>query len=150
MNAWFQDIMDIPYVQAAFLVNKAGQLIAASQRPAADGQHLSAMINAAEALARGLTEALDRGTMRMLLFSMTDSHLLAFPAGTAHYVIILTARDAPLALVIFHIQRILNQRVSEDSPHLTIGGSPSSLDDVDVEELIESVSRWLQSRRRSG
>ena len=152
--SWFHKITRNPHIDVALLVDSAGRLMAISNRIGRMGisnemgsetQRVASMIKAAEVLARGLSSELGRGEMRGLQLSTATSHLLVTPIGTTHYLIVLTAKDAPLDLVSVYMQRLVENVDELDQAEALQDSNPSPLDDLDTGELIEAVSEWLHN-----
>ncbi len=148
--SWFHKITRNPHIDVALLVDSAGRLMATSNRIGSEPQRVASMIKAAEVLARGLSAELGRGEVRTLQLSTATSHLLVMPIGTAQYLIVLTARDAPLDLVLVYMQRLVEHVDEKDLAAALKESSASPLDDVDTDELIEAVSEWLRNGGDSG
>jgi predicted regulator of Ras-like GTPase activity (Roadblock/LC7/MglB family) len=143
--SWFHDITRNPHIEVALLVDSTGRLVATSNRIGSEAARVAAMIKAAEVLARGLSAELGRGEMRTLQLSTATSHMLVTPIGAAHYLIVLTTKDAPLELIFVYMQRLI-EKLDEDDIALALQKKPRSpLDDIDTEELIEAVTEWLHN-----
>ena len=143
--SWFHDITRNPHIDVALLVNSAGKLVATSNRIGSEAQRVASMIKAAEVLARGLSAELGRGEMHTLQLSTQRAHVLVTPIGNAHYLIVLTSKDAPLELIFVYMQRLVDQIDEEHLAEAIRGPASESLADLDVNELIEAVSEWLHN-----
>jgi len=141
--SWFYEITRSPYIDVALLVDNNGRLVATSNRVGSEAHRVASMIKAAEVLARGLSAEMGRGEIRSLQLSTRNGHVLVLPVGESHYLIALAGREAPLELIFIYIQRLLNRINNEALAAFT--EPVSSLDDVNVDELIEAVSAWLHS-----
>src|SRR5258706_15518136 len=143
--SWFHDITRNPHIYVALLVNSAGKLVATSNRVGSEAQRVASMIKAAEVLARGLSVELGRGEMHTLQLSTQRAHILVTPIGKAHYLIVLTSKDAPLELIFVYMQRLIKQLDEEDISRALQQKPASPLDDLDADELIEAVTEWLHN-----
>ncbi len=143
--SWFHEIIRNPYIDVALLVDGAGRLVATSNRIGSEAQRVASMIKAAEVLARGLSAELGRGEVRSLQLSTKGGHVLVLPVGAAHYLIVLTGKEAPLEVISTDMQRLLVQMPEEDLTDLlqTASIEDSPLDDLDIHELIDAVTQWL-------
>jgi predicted regulator of Ras-like GTPase activity (Roadblock/LC7/MglB family) len=145
MVSWFQDLTQNPHIDFALLVDSSGKLVATSNRVEVEAQRVAAMIRAAEVLARGLSAELGRGEIRTLQLTTTAAHLLVAPLGPFYYLMVLIDKSAPLELISVYMQRLV-ERLDEDEIEAVLRQSTeSSLDDLDVEELIAAVSEWLHN-----
>ena len=143
--SWFHDITRNPHIDVALLVNSAGKLVATSNRIGSEAQRVASMIKAAEVLARGLSVELGRGEMHTLQLSTQRAHILVTPIGKAHYLIVLTSKDAPLELIFVYMQRLVDQIDEDHLAEALRGPASDSLADLDVNELIEAVTEWLHN-----
>ncbi|MCC7449753.1 MAG: roadblock/LC7 domain-containing protein [Anaerolineae bacterium] len=141
--SWFYEITRSPYIDVALLVDNNGRLVATSNRVGSEAHRVASMIKAAEVLARGLSAEMGRGEIRSLQLSTRNGHVLVLPVGESHYLIVLAGREAPLELIFIYIQRLLDRINNEELAAFT--EPVSSLDDVNVDELIDAVSAWLHS-----
>ncbi len=84
--------------------------------------------------------------MHSLQLSTQSGHVLVLPVGAAHYLIVLTGKDAPLELITVYMQRLLDH-MEEDELAEALQQAPadSDFDDFDVDELIDAVSEWLRN-----
>jgi predicted regulator of Ras-like GTPase activity (Roadblock/LC7/MglB family) len=140
---WFHELTHNPHIDVALLVDSLGKLVATSNRIGREAQRVASMIKAAEVLARGLSAELGRGEVRSLQVTTQNGHVLVLPAGPTHYLIILLNREAPMELILNYVQRLIDHMKDDN---LDISLEPSeSLDDLDVNELIEAVSEWLHA-----
>ncbi len=135
--SWFQEIAQNPHVDVALLVDEQGNLTATSNPNGENTRHLASMIKAAEVLARGLSAELGRGEMHTLQLSTRTGHLLVMPAGSAHYLIVLTSKSAPLELILTYMQRVI-ERIPDDPV-------PARSDEWDVASIIDAVTEWLHN-----
>ncbi len=144
--SWFYEITHNPYIDVALLVDCNGKLVATSNRIGSEAQRVASMIKAAEVLARGLSVELGGGEMHSLQLSTQSGHVLVLPVGAAHYLIVLTGKDAPLELITVYMQRLLDH-MEEDELAEALQQAPadSDFDDFDVDELIDAVSEWLRN-----
>jgi predicted regulator of Ras-like GTPase activity (Roadblock/LC7/MglB family) len=145
--SWFYEITRNPHIDVALIVDETGKLVATSNRIGSEAQRVASMIKAAEVLARGLSAELGRGDMHTLQLSTRSGHLLVMPIGHAHYLIVLTSKDAPMDLIAAYVQNLINN-MQEDEISAVLKKPPSPLDDLNVEELIAEVVEWLAERRR--
>jgi predicted regulator of Ras-like GTPase activity (Roadblock/LC7/MglB family) len=143
--SWFHEITRIPYIDIALLMDGLGRLVATSNRVGSEAQRVASMIKAAEVLARGLSLELGRGDMNTLQMSTRAGHLLVRPVGTAHYLILLTARNAPLDRVFESVQQLLDGMEDAEISAVLKKPSRSALDDLDVQDLIAAVTDWLNA-----
>jgi predicted regulator of Ras-like GTPase activity (Roadblock/LC7/MglB family) len=146
--SWFHEITRNPHIDVALLVDSAGKLVATTNRIGSEAQRVASMIKAAEVLARGLAIELGRGDMHTMQLSTKNGHLIVMPAGTAHYLIVLTSRDAPLEIVSDSMQRLLDNLQEEELNAALQRPVRTPFDDLDIEELIESVTDWLHGLPR--
>lgn len=145
--SWFHEITRNPHIDVALLVDSAGKLVATTNRIGSEAQRVAAMIKAAEVLARGLAAELGRGEMHSLQLSTQNGHILVMPVGEAHYLIILTSKDASLELIYHYVQRQLSDMQEDEIAAALRQPVRSALDDLDVQELIEAVSDWLAEQQ---
>ena len=83
--------------------------------------------------------------MHTLQLSTQRAHVLVTPIGNAHYLIVLTSKDAPLELIFVYMQRLVDQIDEEHLAEALRGPTSDSLADLDVNELIEAVAEWLHN-----
>jgi predicted regulator of Ras-like GTPase activity (Roadblock/LC7/MglB family) len=140
---WFHELTHNPHIDVALLVDSLGKLVATSNRIGSEAQRVASMIKAAEVLARGLSAELGRGEVRSLQVTTQNGHVLVLPAGASHYLIVLLSREAPIELILSYVQRLIDH-VDDDNPDIALEPT-ESLDDLDVDELIEAVSEWLHA-----
>lgn len=140
---WFHELTHNPHIDVALLVDSIGKLVATSNRIGSEAQRVASMIKAAEVLARGLSAELGRGEMRSLQVTTQNGHVLVLPAGASHYLIVLLNRDAPLELIFGYVRRLIDHVEEHDLD--TVLQPTESLDDLDVDELIDAVSEWLRA-----
>jgi predicted regulator of Ras-like GTPase activity (Roadblock/LC7/MglB family) len=145
VSSWFHDITHNPHIDCALLVDYTGKLVATSNRVGSSAQRLASMVKAAEVLARGLSTELGRGEMHSMQLSTKAGHLVVLPVGVAHYLIVLTGKDAPLELILAYMQQVLQPMADEALTTFITQAITSPLDDIDVTELIDTVSDWLHS-----
>jgi predicted regulator of Ras-like GTPase activity (Roadblock/LC7/MglB family) len=143
--SWFHDITRNPYIDVALLVDGAGKLVATSNRIGSEAQRVASMIKAAEVLARGLAMELGRGEMHTLQLSTKAGHLIVMPAGAAHYLIVLTGKDAPLDDIAVTMQRLLENMQEDELAEALQRPVRTPFDDINLEELYEAVTEWLHS-----
>ncbi|HVO43699.1 MAG TPA: roadblock/LC7 domain-containing protein [Aggregatilineales bacterium] len=143
--SWFYDITQNPHIDVALLVDSTGKLVATTNRVGSEAQRVASMIKAAEVLARGLAIELGRGEMHTMQLSTKNGHLIVMPAGSAHYLIVLTNRDAPLETVTDEMQRMLGGLQEDDLKAALQRPVRTPFDDLDIAELIDAVTTWLHS-----
>ncbi len=143
--SWFYEITHNPHIDVALLVNSSGKLVATTNRVGSEAQRVASMIKAAEVLARGLSAELGSGEMHSLQLSTQSGHVLVLPVGAAHYLIVLTGKDAPLELITVYMQRLLGGMDEDELSTALQQPIKPPVDDFDVQELIEAVSEWLRN-----
>ncbi len=142
---WFQEIAANPHIETALLVDGGGRLVAASRRANAEARRIASMTRAAEALAHALADELRRGEFLLLQITTADGHLLVMPVGSAHHLVLLTQRAAPLELLRTYLSRLL-----EDLPETEIAAASqhipySPLDELSADDLFNALSEWLRN-----
>ncbi len=143
--SWFQEVATNPHIEVALLMDGGGHLIAASQQANTEFRRAAAMLRTAEMLADGLAEELGRGTVTLLQISTADAHVLVMPAGSSHYLILLTQRGAPLELLRTYLGRLL-ESLPEDEIAAAAQGIPySPWDELSVDDLFNALSEWLRN-----
>jgi predicted regulator of Ras-like GTPase activity (Roadblock/LC7/MglB family) len=143
--SWFQEVAANPHIEVALLMDGGGHLIAASQQANTETRRAAAMLRAAEMLADGLADELGRGEVTLLQISTAEAHVLVMPAGSTHYLVLLTQRGAPLELLRTYLSRLL-----EDLPEAEIAAAAQGIpyspwDDLSVDDLFNALSEWLHN-----
>ncbi len=139
---WFHEITRNPYIDVALLVDNTGRLIATTNRIGSAAKRVAAMIKAAEVLASGLAQAWGQGEMDSLQLSTQLGHVLVIPASKVHYLIVLTSYEAPMDSICDEMRHLI-AHMPEDEIAAALR-PPSDLDGLNVQELIDAVSNWLQ------
>jgi predicted regulator of Ras-like GTPase activity (Roadblock/LC7/MglB family) len=143
--SWFQEIAANPHIETALLVDGGGRLVATSQQANTETRRVAGMIRAAEMLAHALSDELRRGEFLLLQITAADGHLLVMPVGSAHHLVLLTQRAAPLELLRTYLSRLL-----EDLPETEIAAAAQNIpyspwDELSADDLFNALSEWLHN-----
>ncbi len=143
--SWFHEIVSNPHIDVALLMDGGGRIVATSSQTSSETRRAVAMIRAAEVLAHELSSELGRGAVNLLQISTVSGHVLVMPVGSAHYLVLLTQRAAPLELIRTYLHRLL-ENMPETEIAAAFQGIPySPWDELNVDDLFTALSEWLHN-----
>lgn len=149
---WFDRLVGNRHIEAVILTNNQGHLLRSSRALGGEDEVLPSMLQAMEVLAQTLTAEFGCGEARMVHVATEMGHLMLFPlVNSTYYLVMLTDRNAPLALITVELERTLRKLTPDDlaayeKPALL----PEESGDMDAQEIIEAVEAWLRRRPEDG
>jgi predicted regulator of Ras-like GTPase activity (Roadblock/LC7/MglB family) len=145
---WFARLVENPYIELVIVADNQGHILRSTRPLRSDHEYAASMIQSMEVLAQVLASALGCGEARMVQLSTRRDHIFLFPlARSTHFLVVATNRNAPLALVMVELERVIAGVTDE---HLSQLRDASVLADdtpvLDAVELIQAVQEWLHNR----